>query len=144
VRRPLWLAGTAAGLLAWPMQAAALAVGSVALVQPALGFGLVVLLVLGVTVLHERIGPRDVAGTLAIVAAVAILAFSAPTETGSFTHAGVWAIGLALIVIGPAPYILRVLGQPGGLPTSIAAGLGWAWVGFGTSLLDEAIGDRHW
>src|SRR5581483_478863 len=54
-RRPLWLAGTAAGILAWPMQAAALALGSVALVQPALGFGLVVLLVLGVVVLHEHV-----------------------------------------------------------------------------------------
>ncbi len=56
VRRPIWLAGTAASLAAWPMQAAALAFGSVALVQPALGFGLIVLLLLGVTMLHERVG----------------------------------------------------------------------------------------
>jgi drug/metabolite transporter (DMT)-like permease len=143
-RRPLWLAGTVAGVLAWPVQAAALAIGSVALVQPALGFGLVVLLLLGVTVLHERVGARELAGVLAIAAAVAVLGWAAPGETGSFTTGGTWAVGLALLVVAPAPYLLRALGRAGGLPTSVAAGLGWAWVGLGTSLLDVAVADRHW
>jgi drug/metabolite transporter (DMT)-like permease len=144
VRRPLWLAGTAAGVAAWPMQAAALAFGSVALVQPALGFGLIVLLLLGVTVLHERVGPREIAGVLAILGALVVLGFSAPKETGSFTTSGSWAIGLSLILVGPAPYLLRWLGRADGLSTSLAAGIGWAWVGFGTSLLDDALGARNW
>jgi hypothetical protein len=144
IRRPLWLAGTAAGIAAWPMQAAALAFGSVALVQPALGFGLIVLLVLGVAVLHETVGTREIAGVLAIVGALVVLGFSAPRETGAFTTGGSWGIALALIVIGPAPYLLRWLGRADGLSTSLAAGLGWAWVGLGTSLLDDAIGSRNW
>jgi drug/metabolite transporter (DMT)-like permease len=144
VRRPLWLAGTAAGVVAWPMQAAALALGSVALVQPALGFGLVVLLILGVTVLGEHVGPRELGGALAIVAAVAVLAFAAPKETGAFTTGGTWAVALSLLVVAPAPYVLRWLGRADGLPTSIVAGLGWAWVGFGTTLLDEAVANRAW
>jgi drug/metabolite transporter (DMT)-like permease len=144
VRRPLWLAGTAAGIVAWPLQALALALGSVALVMPALGFGLIVLLVLGVRVLHERIGPREIGGVLAIVGAVAILGFAAPPETGSFTTAGTWIIALSLFVIAPAPYLLRAARRAGGLPTSVAAGLGWAWVGFGTSLLDLALAQRNW
>jgi hypothetical protein len=143
-RRRLWLAGTVAGILAWPLQAGALSLGSVALVQPALGFGLVVLLVLGVRVLHESIGAREMAGVLAVVAAVAILGWAAPAETGSFTSTGTWLVGLAAVVVAPAPYLLRLAGRPGGLPTSIAAGLGWAWVGLGTSLLDDAVGGRHW
>src|SRR5215831_15835059 len=102
IRRPLWLAGTAAGIAAWPMQAAALAFGSVALVQPALGFGLIVLLFLGVVLLHESVGLREIGGVLAIVGALVVLGFSAPKETGSFTTGGSWAIALALIVIGPA------------------------------------------
>src|SRR5579871_3064227 len=61
VRRPRWLLGTAAGAAAWPMQAAALALGSVALVQPALGFGLIVLLTLGVLLLGEHVGRRELA-----------------------------------------------------------------------------------
>jgi drug/metabolite transporter (DMT)-like permease len=144
IRRPLWLAGTAAGIVAWPLQALALAFGSVALVMPALGFGLVVLLVLGVRVLHERIGPREIGGAVAIVAAVAILGFAAPPETGAFTTAGTWIVGLSALVIAPAPYLLRAARRAGGLPTSVAAGLGWAWVGLGTSLLDLAIADRNW
>lgn len=144
IRRPLWLAGTAAGIVAWPLQAVALAFGSVALVMPALGFGLVVLLVLGVVVLHESVGVREIGGALAIIVAVAVLGFAAPPETGSFTTAGTWIIALSLFVVAPAPYLLRAAHRADGLPTSIAAGLGWAWVGFGTSLLDLALAHRHW
>src|SRR4051795_5679248 len=96
LRRPLWLAGTAAGVLAWPLQALALSVGSVALVQPAMGFGLVVLLVLGVTVLHERVGMREVVGVLAIGTAVAVEGWAAPAETGDFTTAGTWLVAVAI------------------------------------------------
>jgi drug/metabolite transporter (DMT)-like permease len=142
VRHPLWLAGTAAGLLAWPLQAVALSLGSVTLVQPALGFGLVVLLVLGVRVLHETIGARELAGVLAIVAGVAVLGWAGPSQTGSFTTAGAWVTGVALVVVAPTPYVLRRLGRAGGLPTSVAAGLGWAFLGLGTALLDAAIADR--
>src|SRR4029077_11559452 len=54
VRRPMWLLGTAAGLIAWPIQAVALSLASIAIVQPALGLGLIVLLILGARMLHER------------------------------------------------------------------------------------------
>ena len=144
VRRPLWLAGAAAGVLAWPVQAVALSLGSVALVQPAMGFGLIVLLVLGVTVLHEHVGARELGGALAIAGAVAALGFAAPKETGAFTTTGSWAMALSLLVVAPAPYLLRWAGRADGLTTSIAAGIGWAWVGLGTSLLDDALGARNW
>lgn len=143
VRRPLWVIGTLAGLLAWPLQAVALSLGSVTLVQPALGFGLVVLLVLGVRVLHEPVGVREVAAVLAIATGVAVLSWAGPSQTGSFTTAGTWATAVALAIVAPAPYVLRRLGHAGGLPTSIAAGLGWACLGLGTALLDVAIADRH-
>jgi multidrug transporter EmrE-like cation transporter len=94
VRRPIWLAGTAAGFLAWPVQAVALSLGSVALVQPAMGFGLVVLLLLGVAFLGERVGPREIAGVGLVIGAVGILAWAAPSETGSFTRAGTWIVGI--------------------------------------------------
>jgi len=144
VRRPIWLAGTAAGLLAWPVQAAALSLGSVALVQPALGFGLVVLLLLGVGFLGEHVGRREISGVALVIVAVAILGWAAPAETGSFTSGGTWAVGIGAAVIAPAPYLLRRLDLLGGLATSLAAGLGWAWVGLATSLLDVAFADHRW
>ena len=144
VRRPMWLAGTAAGLVAWPVQAVALALGSVSLVQPAGGFGLVVLLVLGAAVLHERVGGRELLGVLAVAAAVAVLGWAAPGQTGGFTTTGSWIVGVAGIVIAPVPYLLRRLGRADGLTTSVTAGLGWAWVALGTSLLDVSVADRRW
>jgi hypothetical protein len=144
VRRPRWLAGTAAGALAWPVQAVALALGSVALVQPALGFGLVVLLALGGAMLGEQVGRREVAGVVGVVAAVAVLGWAAPAETGSYTHAGVWVVAIGLVALAPLPVVLRRTGRLGGLATSVAAGIGWAWVAFATSLVDESLADRRW
>lgn len=142
-RRPLWLAGTVAGIAAWPVQAAALALGSVAFVQPALGFGLVVLLVLGVTVLHERVGARELAGVGAIAVAVGTLGWAAPTETGAFTPSGVWLVGVGALMLAPMPLVLRWSGGVGGLATSLAAGLAWSWVALATALLDVSVADRR-
>jgi hypothetical protein len=144
VRRPVWLAGTAAGLLAWPVQAAALSLGSVALVQPALGFGLVVLLLLGVGFLGEHVGRREVAGVALVIAAVAILGWAAPAETGAFTSGGTWVVGIGAALLAPAPYLLRLARLHGGLATSLTAGLGWAWVGLATSLVSVSLADRRW
>jgi drug/metabolite transporter (DMT)-like permease len=144
VRRPLWLAGLAAGAVAWPLQLLALSLGSVSLVQPALGLGLVVLLLLGWRLLDERPGARELAGVAAIVASVALLAWAAPSETGSFGNGGKWAIALSLLVIAPSPVLLRLTHRGGGLATSVAAGFGWAWVGLGTAFVDAALADRHW
>lgn len=143
-RRRLWLAGTAAGLVAWPVQAAALSLGSIALVQPALGFGLVVLLALGVGFLGEHVGAREVAGVALVIVAVAILGWAAPSQTGAFTAGGTWIVGAGVPMIAAAPYLLRALGLAGGLATSIAHGLGWAWVGLATSLVDDSLAIRHW
>src|SRR2546423_1876982 len=106
VRRPLWLAGTAAGLIAWPLQAIALSLASVAVVQPALGLGLIVLLALGVHLLHERIGLREIAGAAAITGAIAVLGWAAPPETGSFTTGGQAAAFTAALAVALAGAVL--------------------------------------
>jgi len=144
VRRPLWLAGTAAGLVAWPLQAVALALASVAIVQPALGLGLIVLLVLGVHLLHERIGLREIGGAVLIAGAIAVIGWAAPSHTAGFTRGGEVAVVAALAIAAAVPYVLRVLGHAGGLGTSITAGFGWAAVGLATALIDEELADRHW
>jgi hypothetical protein len=143
VRRRTWMIGGLLGIVGWGLQAAALAIASVSLVQPALGLGLVVLLVLGVRVLGESVGAREVAGAVAIAGAVAVLGWAAPSQTGAFTRAGTWAAGVTLAVVAGLPYGLRAVGRAGGLATSIAAGLGWAWVGIGTALVDVSVADRR-
>lgn len=144
VRRRVWLAGLAAGAAAWPLQAGALALASVALVQPALGLGLIALLVLGASVLGEVIGRREIVGALAIGGAVAILGWASPTGTGRFGTGATWAVGAAVPVLVALPYALRWLRQAGGLPTSVTAGIGWAWVGLATSLVDASLARHAW
>lgn len=144
VQRRTWLVGSAAAVAAWPLQAGALALGSIALVQPALGFALVVLLFLAIEVLEEQVGPREYAGVAAIVGAVGILGWAAPGSTGRFTDAGTAVVAAWCVAAASAPYVLRLSGLGSGLATSIAAGIGWAWVGLGTALLDDALGGRRW
>lgn len=142
--RPRWLAGSAIGVAAWPVQAGALALGSVELVQPALGFGLVVLLALAVWLLGEHVGRREAAGAAAIVVAVGLLGWAAPAGTGRFSTAGEAGVGAWVAVALAAPYALRAVRSRGGLVTSIAAGIGWAAVGLATALLDDSLAGRRW
>src|SRR2546423_7737121 len=144
VRSRLWLAGTAAGLIAWPLQAIALSLASVAVVQPALGLGLIVLLALGVRLLHERIGVREIAGAAAITGAIAVLGWAAPSNTGAFTTDGEAVVAVLLAVAAVGPYVLRAVGRADRLPTSVAAGVAWAAVGLATALIDASLADRHW
>ncbi len=144
VRRPLWLAGTGSSVVGWVLQAGALALASVALVQPALGLGLVVLLVLGSRLLKERVGAREIGGSAAIAIAIAALAWAGPTEATSFTVWGSWAVGIAIVLTALAPYALRLVGLAGGLETSIVSGLGWAWVGLATALVVSALSGHRW
>src|SRR3954469_7800648 len=109
VRRRLWVLGTVCGLVAWPLQAIALSLASVAIVQPALGLGLIVLLVLGVRLLHERIGVREIAGAVMIAGSIPVIGWAAPPDTARFTRGGVIAIVTALGIAALAPYALRVL-----------------------------------
>lgn len=143
-RRRRWLLGTAAGVAAWPLQAAALSFGSIALVQPTFGFGLVMLLVLAVVMLGERVGRREIAGVVAIAAAVATLGWAAPPSTGKFTHAGFVVVIAWVAVAALGPQLLRLLNDAGGLATSVAAGVAWSAVGLATAAFDEALSGRHW
>ena len=143
IRRRTWLIGALVGVVGFGLQAAALALASVSLVQPALGLGLVVLLVLGSRLLGESVGAREVGGGLAIAGAVAVLGWAAPSETGAFTTGGTWAAAVGIVVVAALPYLLRAVGRAGGLETSVAAGLAWAFFGLGTALIDAAIADRH-
>lgn len=143
LQRRTWLVGSAVGGLGWALQAVALTFASITLVQPALGLGLVVLLVFGTRLLGEAVGLREVCGALTVVAGVALLAWAAPSGIDHFTHTGRIAVAIfgALVVI--APRTLRLVRLAGGLATSIFSGLGWAWVGVGTALVDRALAHGH-
>jgi drug/metabolite transporter (DMT)-like permease len=142
-RRRRWLAGTALGLLGWPLQAAALLLAPLTVVQPALAFGLALLLVLGARTLHERVGARDVLAVAAIVAGVAWLAAVAPDASSH--HVGGWPLAGALAGLGAialVPYAMP--GRLGGIGAAISAGAAFGWGGLSTKFVADALDGHHW
>ncbi len=144
LQKRTWLVGSAVGGIGWALQAVALTFASIALVQPALGLGLVVLLLFGTRLLGEVVGSREIGGALTVVAGVALLGWAAPSGIDHFTRGGRIAIAITGALVVLAPRTLRLVGLAGGLATSIFAGLGWAWVGVGTALVDRALAHGHW
>lgn len=143
--RPRWLAGTALNVLGWPLQAAALLLAPLTVVQPALAFGLLPLLLIGAHRLGERVGPRQLAGTVAIVAGVAVLASLAPDV--STRHAGAATLAAVLGVLGAGallPYAIRRGAHIGGGLAALSAGLALAWSGLSTKFVADALHRGHW
>ena len=70
---------------------------------------------------------REFGGALAIGAAVGVLGWAAPSGTATSARAR-RGLSSAASAIAALPYALRHLRLMGGLPTSVAAGIEWAWV----------------
>jgi drug/metabolite transporter (DMT)-like permease len=106
LRRPLWVAATAISLVGWPLQILALTLAPLTLVQPALALGLLLLLLLGVVILHEPVGRREIAGVLIIIAAVALIAWAAPDDTGTVPRDAGLVVALSLLAaVAILPYL---------------------------------------
>src|SRR5262245_21161913 len=113
LRRPVWVGATLLSLLGWPLQIVALAHAPLTLVQPTLALGLLLLLALGVRILGEHVGPREVAAVVLIIGSVAVFAWAAPREPGEVERSAGLVISLAILtVVATAPYALATL-RPG-------------------------------
>jgi drug/metabolite transporter (DMT)-like permease len=122
IRRPRWALATGMAILGWPFQLLALSLAPLSLVQPTLALGLVLLLFLGSRMLHERVGQREGIATVAIVAGVVGMTFSAPKNTDAYN--GDWrlitVIGI-LAVVAAIPYLMSLRSRPpGGLQVASA------------------------
>jgi drug/metabolite transporter (DMT)-like permease len=110
VRRPVWLGATALSLVGWPLQIAALTEAPLTLVQPTLALGLVLLLVLGVRILGEHVGTREIVAVAMIIASVALFAWAAPRDTGDVERgAGLVAALSILIAVALLPYAIALI-----------------------------------
>src|SRR3954454_7530932 len=110
--RRRWLVATALSLLGFPLQVLALTKAPITLVQPTLALGLLLLLALGRRMLRERVGVREVAAVLIIIASVAVTAVAAPSETGDVPRDAGLVVALALLTaIAAVPFALSRLGR---------------------------------
>jgi len=136
VRRPRWLVATGLAALGWPLQIAALSIAPLTVVQPALAFGLVLLLALGRVVLREHVGRVEIGGALAIIAGVAVLAAEAPERHTSVSHPVALAVSLAVLAaLAVAPLVTRTPGHV----TTLAAGAAFACTGLTSKLIADAL-----
>jgi drug/metabolite transporter (DMT)-like permease len=145
-RRGRWLAGGGLVLAGVALQVVAFQLAPVAVVQPVLALGLVLLLYLGHRVLGEPVGRRELLAVAAIVAGVVVLALLAPPVSDSLGPAlglGVALGALGLLVV--APFVAQRLGgrvDPRLL--IVSAGAGDAWAALALKLLSVDLSHQRW
>ena len=149
VRRPVWLLGLTAQMLGFAAQAAALAIGSMVIVQPLLVATIVFALPIARVVANRQIRGQEWVGALMVTAGLAALLIVSKTDEGTDDASlGVWlavggaCIGITLILFvlarGRSPALRAgLLGTAGGLLFGFAAALTKATM----SRFDEGILD---
>jgi drug/metabolite transporter (DMT)-like permease len=145
IRRPLWVLGLLLGLIGvWP-QAIAYSKAPFVVVQPVLSLGLLIVLVLGVRILHEPVGWREIAGVAGIIAGVALVAWGAPAH--SEAHRG-WAAVIAVFAglsfAGILPFLVRGTRLDTGMLTIVATGCAFGATNVGTKLLGDDFNLGHY
>lgn len=143
-RRPRWLAGTACDTLAIALQALALGLGTVALVQPLLVAGLPVAVALSALLEHRRLLRREVVGVLLSTGGLALIGpATATTSAGDAPSRAVGLVAAVLVAAVTAALLLTARRTPrwSAGAAGVAAGLA---TGSGSVLLSVAasrIGD---
>ena len=123
-QRPVWLAGIAAEAVGVVLQAIALAIGRLAVVQPLLVSTVVFALPLGAKFTGQRVQRIDVVAALLVTAAlVAFLTVANPSGGRDDAPLGEWLITGAAVVAVVAPLVLIARGRA---PAARAAMLGTA------------------
>jgi drug/metabolite transporter (DMT)-like permease len=154
VGQRMWLFGTAALLVGYVLQAAALDRGRLAVIQPLLVTTIVFALPLGWLLTNQRVGRREVGGAGVIIVGLGAFAiYGDPAGGKDNAPNDEWAI--AIVVLSAICAGLLVLGR-NGTPTKVAAVYGTiAGILFGLSaaltkqtieLLHEGVGVMlsHW
>jgi drug/metabolite transporter (DMT)-like permease len=137
-----WLAATGLSVLGWPLQVAALTLAPLALVQPTLALGLLLLLGLGARVLGEAVGRRELAAVALVVAGIAGIALSAPGRGSTTVGAGA-LVALALLgAVAATPYLID--GRQGWLPAVLSAGAADSVAALAAKLVAGAVRDERW
>ncbi len=140
IRRSRWLRGTGLSILGFPLQVLALHLAPLAVVQPALAAGLLVLMLVGERMLNERPGKYEYFAVLAIVVGVLGAALCAPPTSAKVTDVATTATVLVAIgAVALAPYVLNLFGHPRSELTMFCAGCGFAWSGLATKLASDDL-----
>ncbi|MGW1162531.1 DMT family transporter [Streptomyces sp. NPDC002513] len=141
LRRPHWLAGAGLLALSTVLQASALAVGSLSVVQPLLASELLFTLMVGSVVFHRRPNRRTWLAFAALAAGLALfLGAAAPSAGRTTAVAGRWAATGAAVLCAVVVFMVAAL-LVTGAPRAVLLGLASA-VSFAATaaLMKEVVG----
>ncbi len=142
--RRRWQIGTACVAGGWAMQAVALLIAPITIVQPALAVSVVSLLFIATRFFGERVGVREATGAVAIVAGVAGLVMVSPAESDAHAEPLVLAIGMTTLgAVALVPFVMRGHRHFCALVV-FSAGLAYAWTGFSTKFLADGVSTGAW
>jgi drug/metabolite transporter (DMT)-like permease len=140
-----WVLGLFIGGLGFPLEVLAFAKAPFVVVMPLLATGLLLLLVLGVRMLDERVGRADVAGVIAMIAGIALVAAAAPDHTE--TLRGNARVALVVGVVAAAsfvPFFLRSRRPPPAMVVILGSALGFATSSIAIKLLSDGMNKGHY
>jgi drug/metabolite transporter (DMT)-like permease len=140
-KRPRWVAALALGLLGFPLQIYALTLAPITVVQPALALGLVLLLALGVRMLDESVGSREIVAVAAIFAGIAGIALVAPLRGDNPADAHLAPALAILAVLAAVPFVGRVRRSS---LMMLGAGCAFAWAGLSAKLIGDRLSAGDW
>jgi drug/metabolite transporter (DMT)-like permease len=139
-RRPRWVLAVALTIAGWPLQLWALSLAPITVVQPTLALGLLLLLVLGVTMLHEHVGRRECAAVVLVILGVTTIAVSAPPESHSYDTGAGLIVALALLgLVTTVPWLVPGVRKQGAFLLVLAAGAADAWAAFASKLITDEL-----
>jgi drug/metabolite transporter (DMT)-like permease len=145
LRRPRWLLGAALGLTAFPLQTIALLWAPLTAVQPADATGLLVLLFLGVRLLHERVGRRELIAVVSIAVGIVALTIAAPKRQVTHVNgADVLVPMLIVAVVALAPLVFRRWVGANSIAVVVSAGAAFALGAFCAKIVADAIDRKAW
>jgi drug/metabolite transporter (DMT)-like permease len=142
-KRPVWLAGMAADGVGYGAQAAALGIGRIVVVQPILATTVVFALPLGVRILGQRVGRREVLAALAVTAGLGVFLVLADPKGGredATTAAWIASFAVAAAVCLPLVLAGRRARAPAMKATLLGIATGILW-GLSAGLTKAVVED---
>lgn len=127
VRRPLWWAGTGAAVVGYGFQAAALAHGSLILVQPLLVSALLFALPLSARLAERRVSASEWLWAILLTFALTIFVLLARTEPGEYSVPNktllVLCISTTVFAVALVALAVRVTGTPRAVLLAVVVGV---------------------
>lgn len=126
-------------------QIVALTLAPLTVVQPADAAGLVLLATVGIRVLDERVGRRELASVLGIVLGILAIVSVAPSRSAEHTRLGGLLPGLIVVgALRTAPYVLRRRAGTHSALVVFGAGFAFAASSFSIKLVADSLASRSW